>query len=103
VGLPVRVLRGAEGDPTHSPPSGYRYDALYHVTDYWQKVGQDGFKIWQFRLVEQAPVTRQMLATKVQVLHNHTCQICGVQLQTAVGPYAEAAHIRALGAPNGCI
>jgi putative restriction endonuclease len=25
-GLPVRVIRGATGDPTFSPPSGYRYD-----------------------------------------------------------------------------
>lgn len=30
-GLPVRVLRGADGDPKHSPSSGYRYDGLYYV------------------------------------------------------------------------
>lgn len=121
-GLPVRVVRGSEGDPTYSPPTGCRYDGLYHVTDYWQKVGQDGYTIWQFRLVsegasdamdvetwDQAPhvettvqriVRNTAIATEVKVMHDHTCQICGLQLVTAAGPYAEAAHIRGLGAPH---
>lgn len=31
-GLPVRVVRGAGGDPAFSPRNGYRYDGLYFVT-----------------------------------------------------------------------
>jgi putative restriction endonuclease len=33
-GLPVRVVRGAKGDPAYSPASGYRYDGLYRVADH---------------------------------------------------------------------
>jgi len=48
-GLPVRVVRGARGD--HDPPaSGYRYDGLYRVADYWAEAGRDGYRIWRFRL-----------------------------------------------------
>src|SRR5262245_338329 len=42
-GYPIRVVRGAGGDPTFSPTSGYRYDGLYSVTDYWHETGVDGF------------------------------------------------------------
>lgn len=49
-GLPVRVSRGA-GERVWAPPtSGYRYDGLFHVADYWQDVGIDGYRIWRFRL-----------------------------------------------------
>src|SRR5438309_933297 len=37
-GLPVRVLRGAGGDPAYSPESGYRYDGLFYVEDYWKGI-----------------------------------------------------------------
>jgi predicted restriction endonuclease len=47
---PVRVIRGAGGDPKYSPDEGYRYDGLYVVEDHWSKIGLDGFLIWQFRL-----------------------------------------------------
>jgi putative restriction endonuclease len=92
------------------------------VTDYWHKIGQDGFRVWQFRLASadstdspdvdtwnQAPrveaavqriVRNTAMATNVKDMHNHTCQVCGQQLRTAAGLYAEAAHIRALGAPH---
>lgn len=121
-GLLVRVVRGSVGNPAYSPPSGYRYDGLYRVTDYWQKIGLDSYTVWQFRLVrddandsadvetwDQAPhvettvqriVRNTTIAAKVKAMHNHTCQVCGLQLQTAAGPYAEAAHIRGLGAPH---
>src|SRR4051812_34118725 len=33
-GIPVRVVRGAGGDPKHSPAAGYRYDGLYYVESY---------------------------------------------------------------------
>src|SRR4051794_13821659 len=53
-GLPVRVIRGAGGEPTLSPSSGYRYDGLFDVDDYWEETGKSGFRIWRFRLVKRA-------------------------------------------------
>ncbi|BFO21851.1 HNH endonuclease [Streptomyces sp. KM77-8] len=32
-GLPVRVIRGYEGDPRYSPHDSYRYDGLYEITE----------------------------------------------------------------------
>jgi HNH endonuclease len=40
------------------------------------------------------------VAETVKHLHDYTCQVCGTQLITPAGPYAEAAHIRALGIPH---
>ncbi|MGW4808471.1 YDG/SRA domain-containing protein [Kitasatospora sp. NPDC004272] len=51
-GRPVRVVRGASGDPQHSPASGYRYDGLYLVDDYWSERGQSGHLVWRYRLVK---------------------------------------------------
>lgn len=48
--LPVRVVRGAGGDPAHSPSSGYRYDGLYRVVRHWSETGRSGFKIWRYEL-----------------------------------------------------
>ncbi|MGI4875507.1 MAG: YDG/SRA domain-containing protein [Janthinobacterium lividum] len=47
------------------------------------------------RLVRDTAVTR-----RVKALHNYHCQVCATQLRSAAGPYAEAAHIRPLGAPH---
>jgi len=47
------------------------------------------------RLVRDTAITRQ-----VKALHDYCCQACGVRLGSAAGPYAEAAHIRPLGAPH---
>ena len=49
-GRPVRVVRGAHPDVHDAPPSGYRYDGLYRVADYWAETGRDGFRVWRFRL-----------------------------------------------------
>ncbi|MEM0964372.1 MAG: YDG/SRA domain-containing protein, partial [Bacteroidota bacterium] len=49
-GLPVRVSRGVGARVFAPPEAGYRYDGLYRVTDYWDDVGQDGYRIWRFRL-----------------------------------------------------
>lgn len=55
-GLPVRLVRGSGHA---SPATGYSYDGLYAVEDFWHEVGKSGFKIWRFRLVKtpdfQAP------------------------------------------------
>lgn len=47
------------------------------------------------RLVRDTAVTR-----RVKVLHDYHCQVCGERLASPAGPYAEAAHIRPLGAPH---
>jgi len=36
----------------------------------------------------------------VKTLHDYKCQICGIQIRTAAGYYAEAAHIQAVGTPH---
>lgn len=127
-GLPVRVIRGANHSSPDSPPFGYRYDGLYRVEDYWRERGQSGHVIWRFRLVKivEKPPSQQRIAEQperysaafrqettvlrivrdtqqakqIKVLYNYHCQVCGIQLQGSAGPYAEAAHIRPLGAPH---
>ena len=47
------------------------------------------------RLVRDTRITRQ-----VKALHGYRCQVCGERLATPAGFYAEAAHIRPLGAPH---
>ncbi|MEU5548162.1 YDG/SRA domain-containing protein [Micromonospora sp. NPDC047793] len=126
-GNPVRVIRGAGGDQKYSPRLGLRYDGLFRVVDHWSDTGKDGYKIWRYRLValestdpppaaplhgttdQQTPRTEATIqrlvrstavANGVKRLHGHRCQVCGIQLATPAGPYAEAAHIRALGKPH---
>jgi putative restriction endonuclease len=55
-GLPVRVVRGANGDPVYSPADGYRYDGLYFIESYRPKDGLSGFKILQYKLAASPPV-----------------------------------------------
>lgn len=40
------------------------------------------------------------LSRRVKMLYQYSCQVCGIQLTTNAGPYAEAAHIRPLGYPH---
>ncbi|MGC6581292.1 MAG: YDG/SRA domain-containing protein [Akkermansiaceae bacterium] len=129
--LPVRVLRGAKhkkhfnaraGYEQFAPPTtGYRYDGLYQVTDYWADTGKSGYRIWRFRLVRienaptpastnevqrrQATITNRIirdpeLPRTIKELYNYRCQVCGEKVETLSGPYAEAAHIRPLGVPH---
>lgn len=126
-GYPVRVIRGAQGDPAHSPIHGFRYDGLFRVADHWSETGVDGFRIWRFRLVDlessdrprrivdlagpigpagraEAVIQRLIRSTReantAKRLNDYRCQVCGLRLETPTGPYAEAAHIRALGRPH---
>jgi putative restriction endonuclease len=127
-GLPVRVIRGSNHDSRYSPPSGYSYDGLYAVEDFWKDVGASGSKIWRFRLVKipermtpgqsiaeepaeySAPNRRDVRVSRiirdtaqaraVKALYDYRCQMCGTRLECPAGPYAEAAHIRPLGAPH---
>ncbi len=128
-GLPVRVLRGAKGDPKYSPAAGLRYDGLYRVEDHWSEVGRSGFRIWRFRLVRLSPqeaapyipvvnlpkgqhdpatstgvatriVRSTVVAESIKRLYDYYCQVCDDRLEVPGGAYAEAAHIRALGKPH---
>jgi putative restriction endonuclease len=40
------------------------------------------------------------VTSHVKALYGFRCQVCGLQLETPPGPYAEAAHIRPLGRPH---
>jgi putative restriction endonuclease len=126
-GLPVRVIRGEGHDSPYAPRSGYRYDGLYMVDDYWQAMGRSGFRVWRYRLIklpsiptrtdtvsenaavypaERRETTVQRLvrdtaqARRIKELYDYRCQMCGTRLVGLAGPYAEAAHIRPLGAPH---
>lgn len=127
--LPVRVIRGSSHDSPYSPPSGYGYDGLYAVEDFWHEVGKSGFRIWRFRLVKIPNATtpaQQTIAEEpaeysvtsrrevrgsqiirdtvqakaIKTLYDNRCQICETRLECPAGPYSEAAHIRPLGAPH---
>lgn len=128
-GLPVRVVRGAKGDPTFSPSSGYRYDGLYRVADHWSKTGKSGYRIWRYKLIrlspqeeapyvpevnlpagQERPKTSTGVATRivrstavsqaVKKLYDDYCQVCDVRLEVPGGAVSEGAHIRALGKPH---
>jgi putative restriction endonuclease len=121
-GLPVRVVRGRNPDSVYAPPSGFRYDGLYYVDEYWQALGKSGFSIWRFRLVSQerrptadavepepasrvhTTVQRLVRSTevvqRVKELHSSACQVCGSAIEVRGGWYAEGAHIRPLGHPH---
>lgn len=126
-GLPVRVIRGASHRSSYSPRTGYRYDGLYQVEDHWRDKGKSGHTIWRFRLVKitekreiqrvaeqretYGPARRQesttlriirdtIQAKKVKEMYDYRCQVCNIRLESAAGPYAEAAHIRPLGSPH---
>lgn len=126
-GLPVRVVRGAEHKSPFSPATGYRYDGLFFVDEYWSERGRSGYLIWRFRLVRdptgkpaqsasppavgtnlpsrqtttiQRIVRSTQVVTWVKEIHQHHCQVCGERLDTPAGPYSEGAHIRPLGQPH---
>ncbi len=39
-------------------------------------------------------------ARRIKEIYDHGCQMCGTRLEGLSGPYAEAAHVRPLGAPH---
>ncbi|MDP9864798.1 MULTISPECIES: caspase, EACC1-associated type [Streptosporangium] len=125
-GLPVRVVRGSGGNKKFSPASGYSYDGLFAVTDYWAKPGTDGPAILQFRLeklidhdvhsridlnrklhpgrwelVAPGSYADRSLATEVKQIYDYACQICGVILEAPGGlKFAATVHIRGLEMPH---
>ncbi|WP_261663525.1 YDG/SRA domain-containing protein [Deinococcus sp. Marseille-Q6407] len=122
-GLPVRVTRGSRHASAYSPAAGYEYAGLYRVEDHWREVGKSGHSIWRFRLTRlenatlpagpgetvgaerreaiiQRIVRDTAAARAIKSLYDFRCQVCGTRLETSAGAYAEAAHIRPLGAPH---
>ncbi|MEV5573459.1 YDG/SRA domain-containing protein [Spirillospora sp. NPDC052269] len=127
---PVRVIRGAAGDPDHSPPVGFSYDGLYTVESYWAKPGRDGFRVLQFRLEKSndqappvaptgspearagydlsrwAPVSLDVyrdrrVAASVCRMHSYECQLCGVVLQSPDGlQITPTTHLKSLAPPH---
>ena len=125
--LPIRVIRGYQIDS--GPVSGYRYDGLYYVKKHERVRGASGFLICRFHLVSPQsrndlakelegtfkriykPVDRKLslvsklkrdikLSEKLKTMHDHTCQICGVKINSPSGPIAIGAHIKPLGHPH---
>jgi putative restriction endonuclease len=125
-GLPVRVVRGSGGEPTFSPPTGFRYDGLFRVEESWRERGRSGFLVCRYRMGQvaedgtplpvpailpdgpapRAETTVQRIVRNTEVsrgvkkLHDHKCQICGTRISIAAGGYSEGAHIRPLGRPH---
>ncbi len=48
--LPIRVSRGPLPGSPYAPESGYRYDGLYRVADWWTETGRSGYLIYRFLL-----------------------------------------------------
>ncbi|KAF7350476.1 hypothetical protein MVEN_01353200 [Mycena venus] len=48
--LPVRVIRGPNGNINYCPMEGYRYDGLYTVERAYMEEGKAGFKMCRFEL-----------------------------------------------------
>ncbi|MEU7886369.1 YDG/SRA domain-containing protein [Microbispora bryophytorum] len=122
-GMPVRVIRGAGGSEEFSPEAGYSYDGLYIVTNYWTKVGLDGYKILQFRLgkhkeipdelsasrpnygrwdrVAEGIYADRVLASQLKRLYGYSCQICSTTLELPGGTrLAAAVYIKELQDPH---
>ena len=122
------MIRGWGHDSPYSPSAGYRYDGLYLVEDYWHEPGQSGFRVWRYRLIrmpeqpevdqpypespDASPTPPRQETTVLRIVrdteqarrikerYDYRCQMCGTRLEGLSGPYAEAAHIRPLGAPH---
>ena len=128
-GLPVRVIRGFHKGNVYGPKEGYRYDGLFRVEEYWKKKGKSGFNIWRYRLrkiesnlkkealiLQEDPeeykktkrikttvqriIRDTVLSRKIKEIYKYKCQVCDIAIETSSGFYAEAAHIKPLGAPH---
>ena len=125
LGIPVRVIRGADPSNPFAPRTGYRYDGLYDVIDFSPVEGRDGYRIFHYHLIrrpgqsdpwnpplesddspprvvyEATRVVRDpALTLAIKEMYGYRCQISGTELHTPTGPYAEAAHIKPLGRPH---
>ncbi|MFI0449235.1 YDG/SRA domain-containing protein [Actinomadura sp. 6N118] len=127
---PVRVVRGSGSKSSFAPDSGFRYDGLYTVENYWTKVRPDGFRVLQFRLEKLqdsrpplvptgTPTDRagvdlsrwepvalgvyrdRRISAKVSKAHNYACQICGVVIESPAGfQITPTTHLKPLTVPH---
>ena len=69
-----------------------------------QQSGTEGIEVPSEAPRRETTVLRIVRDTKqarrIKELYDYRCQICGIRLEGLAGPYAEAAHIRPLGAPH---
>ena len=122
--LPVRVIRGYQVE--NGPESGYRYDGIYYVRNFYTEKGKSGFNIYRYELTtdqsfqylreqledtfkedyelpERAEVfssrqkRNQIRVNKVNELNTYTCQVCGEFFEGVNGPICVGAHIQPLG------
>ncbi|MBK0868375.1 HNH endonuclease [Saccharopolyspora sp. HNM0986] len=113
----------------HLPKTGLRYDGLYLVEDSWSEPGKSGNMVCRFLLTQltedadqvaepssESPAgnshpqrtrrtvsqVKRLAEVRKQVLKSYrfTCQACEVRLMIKDQPYAEGAHIRAVGYPH---
>ena len=63
-GNPIRVSRGHQLDSPYAPESGYRYDGLYRIDEFWHDTGEDGFLVYRFRLVKLEPSSLKGAVTR---------------------------------------
>ncbi len=105
--LPVRVVRGARGDPAQAPLSGYRYDGLFMVTKYWSEIGIEGFLVWRFELQQESQVldsesgsSSDLLPVSVLDLSTRGANIMRHLGVTTVGELRAFTTIELLNAPN---
>jgi hypothetical protein len=85
---------------------------IENVDDYVRRGDQAGGEVglaaraaarhsaWLCPRAVQRIVRSSQIAEAIKRLYRHTCQVCGIRLVTPAGPYAEAAHIKALGVPH---
>jgi len=123
-GLPIRVIRGYKHfEKKYTPKTGYRYDGLYFLEDYYPRKGEHGFRIWTYKLVKElntnlppsrdaeSPAPRkkqttnqiqrsQIIPQKLKEDYDYRCQVCDIKLQAHDIPYAVGAHIKGLGSPH---
>lgn len=129
LGRPVRVIARESVLTGRRADSSYIYLGLFSVQS-WSWGMRDGYKVLVYQLQavpedslipadvaaalvrgEDVPPPRRKgtsnrivrnygVAVSVKRLYNDTCQICATRLETAAGPYSEAAHVRPLGIPH---
>ena len=76
-------------------PAPYAINGLFNEEPFTVAEPAPRYESTTSRLIRDTAVTRQ-----VKELYKYHCQVCGIQLQAPVGFYAEAAHIKPLGAPH---
>ncbi len=123
-GLPIRVIRGSKHfEKKYSPISGYRYDGLYYLDDYYAEEGAHGHRIWRYSLTKEVntdlppargkdtPAPRRERTTNqpqrnptipqtLKMDYDFKCQVCDIRLEANGVPHAIGAHIKGLGTPH---